>query len=81
MRNGISGVHVDCGNSPYYSTKYVGPNPEDYQPLIDWGIFTEPIPGANGRRFHYAQGKTLGVCSDLEQVKLFKKLTLGKCVG
>jgi choline dehydrogenase len=40
---------------------YVGPNPEDYQPLIDWGIFTEPIPAANGRRFHYAQGKTLGV--------------------
>lgn len=41
---------------------YVGPDPEDYQPLIDWGIFTEPIPGANGRRFHYAQGKALGVC-------------------
>jgi choline dehydrogenase len=41
---------------------YVGPDREDYQPLIDWGIFTEPIPGANGRRFHYAQGKTLGVC-------------------
>jgi hypothetical protein len=40
---------------------YVGPNLEDYQPLIDWGIFTEPIPGAAGRRMHYAQGKTLGV--------------------
>jgi hypothetical protein len=40
---------------------YVGPDLEDYQPLIDWGIFTEPIPGAAGRRMHYAQGKTLGV--------------------
>ena len=41
---------------------YVGPRLEDYQPLIDWGIFTEPLPAANGRRIHYAQGKTLGVC-------------------
>lgn len=41
---------------------YVGPTADDYQPLVDWGIFTEPIPGANGRRFFYAQGKTLGVC-------------------
>jgi hypothetical protein len=41
---------------------YVGPDPEDFQPLIDWGIVTEPVAGANGRRIHYAQGKTLGVC-------------------
>lgn len=40
---------------------YVGPSSDDYQPLIDWGYFTEPIPGANGRRYFYAQGKTLGV--------------------
>lgn len=46
---------------PYYSTMYVGPSSDDYQPLIDWGYFTEPIPGANGRRYFYAQGKTLGV--------------------
>lgn len=53
--------------SPYYSTKYVGPNPDDYQPLIDWGIFSEPVPGANGRVIHYAQGKTLGGSSARNQ--------------
>jgi len=41
---------------------YSGGDPSDYQPLIDWGIFTEPIPAANGRRFLYVQGKALGVC-------------------
>jgi len=61
---------------PYYSTKYVGPNPEDYQPLIDWGIFTEPIPGANGRRFHYAQGKTLGGSSARNQ-EIYHRATKG----
>jgi len=41
---------------------YTGGDPSDYQPLVDWGIFTEPIPAANGRRFLYVQGKALGVC-------------------
>ncbi|CAN9280405.1 unnamed protein product [Alternaria sp. RS040] len=61
---------------PYYSTMYVGPDPEDYQPLIDWGIFTEPIPGANGRRFHYAQGKTLGGSSARNQ-EIYHRATKG----
>ncbi|KAK2039602.1 alcohol oxidase [Colletotrichum somersetense] len=30
------------------------------QPLMDWSLVSEPIPGAGGRRVHYAQGKTLG---------------------
>jgi choline dehydrogenase len=46
---------------------YVGPDPEDYQPLIDWGIVSEPAPGANGKRIHYAQGKTLGGSSARNQ--------------
>ncbi|MCJ1393615.1 hypothetical protein MMC18_006490 [Xylographa bjoerkii] len=29
-------------------------------PLIDWGFITAPMTGLNGRRFHYARGKTLG---------------------
>ena len=29
-------------------------------PLIDWGFVTAPMPGLNGRMFHYARGKTLG---------------------
>ncbi|KAF2831897.1 alcohol oxidase [Ophiobolus disseminans] len=53
---------------PYYSTMYTGPEPEDYQPLIDWGIFTEPIAGAAGRVQHYAQGKTLGGSSARNQM-------------
>jgi choline dehydrogenase len=54
-------------DSPYYSTMYVGPTREDYQPLIDWGIFSKPTPGANGRIIHYAQGKTLGGSSARNQ--------------
>ncbi|KAH7401726.1 hypothetical protein DE146DRAFT_715943 [Phaeosphaeria sp. MPI-PUGE-AT-0046c] len=61
---------------PYYSTKYVGPDPEDYQPLIDWGIFSEPVPGANGRVFHYAQGKTLGGSSARNQ-QIYHRATRG----
>ncbi|KAH4196977.1 hypothetical protein HBH42_072540 [Parastagonospora nodorum] len=61
---------------PYYSTMYVGPNPEDYQPLIDWGIFSEPAPGANGKVIHYAQGKTLGESSARNQ-QIYHRATKG----
>jgi len=60
-------MHTNFDYSPYYSTKYVGPDPEDYQPSIDWGIFSEPVPGADGRVIHYAQGKTLGGSSARNQ--------------
>lgn len=30
------------------------------QPLMDWGLLSEPITNAAQRRIHYAQGKTLG---------------------
>lgn len=30
------------------------------QPLMDWGLVSEPITGAAGQSVHYAQGKTLG---------------------
>ena len=29
-------------------------------PLIDWGFVTAPMMGLDGRKFHYARGKTLG---------------------
>ncbi|KAJ5024143.1 hypothetical protein J3E73DRAFT_383428 [Bipolaris maydis] len=61
---------------PYYSTMYVGPSADDYQPLIDWGYFTEPIPGANGRRYFYAQGKTLGGSSARNQ-QIYHRATKG----
>jgi choline dehydrogenase-like flavoprotein len=47
---------------------YVGADPEDTQPLIDWGIDSQPVPGAAGRVIHYAQGKTLGGSSARNQM-------------
>ncbi|CAG8958995.1 hypothetical protein HYFRA_00012154 [Hymenoscyphus fraxineus] len=40
---------------------------EDYppQPLIDWGLISVPQPRFGNRRFHYAQGKTLGGSSGI----------------
>ncbi|KAI0576831.1 GMC oxidoreductase [Pyrenophora tritici-repentis] len=61
---------------PYYSTMYTGGDPSDYQPLVDWGIFTEPIPAANGRRFLYVQGKALGGSSARNQL-IYHRATKG----
>ncbi|KAK5947173.1 hypothetical protein PMZ80_001320 [Knufia obscura] len=41
-------------------TQYVGADPSDTQPLIDWGFVTTPQAGAANRSLHYARGKTLG---------------------
>lgn len=38
----------------------MGSDPDDTQPLIDWGFVTTPQAGIKGRRTHYARGKTLG---------------------
>ncbi|CAG8978030.1 hypothetical protein HYALB_00000700 [Hymenoscyphus albidus] len=40
---------------------------EDYppQPLIDWGLISVPQPRFGNKRFHYAQGKTLGGSSGI----------------
>ncbi|KAL6155555.1 hypothetical protein ACJBU6_05769 [Exserohilum turcicum] len=69
-------VYDSIAARPYYSTLYNGPNADDYQPLIDWGFFTEPMPGANGRRFFYAQGKTLGGSSARNQ-QIYHRATKG----
>lgn len=42
------------------------------QPLMDWGLVTEPIPGAAGRRIHYAQGKTLGGSSAINTMSYLR---------
>ena len=34
---------------PYYSTEFVGGDPDDWQPLIDWGLVTEPLAVCFGR--------------------------------
>ncbi|RHZ65327.1 GMC family oxidoreductase [Aspergillus thermomutatus] len=54
---------IDNGNKsvvPGYGPYYAGLDPEDYQPLIDWGFVTSPQPGAGNRTAHYPRGKTLG---------------------
>ncbi|TQN68702.1 Dehydrogenase patE [Colletotrichum shisoi] len=40
---------------------FVDPSPAFVpQPLMDWSLVSEPVPGAAGRTVHYAQAKTLG---------------------
>ncbi|KAF9700411.1 hypothetical protein EKO04_001621 [Ascochyta lentis] len=51
---------------PYWSEQWVGAEPDEWQPLIDWGLFTEPQ--TNGKRIHYAQGKNLGGSSGRNQM-------------
>ncbi|KAI4258800.1 MAG: hypothetical protein L6R42_004894 [Xanthoria sp. 1 TBL-2021] len=55
---------IDNGNGSVIPAlaplQHVGSLPNDTQPLIDWGFVTVPQAGANGRRMHYARGKTLG---------------------
>ncbi|KAI7184816.1 alcohol oxidase [Hortaea werneckii] len=45
---------------PGYATYFTGSAPDNFQPLVDWGIATTEQKGAFNRRFHYARGKTLG---------------------
>lgn len=51
----------NCSVIPGLSTtQFVGSDPDDTQPLIDWGFVTTPQAGIDGKRTHYARGKTLG---------------------
>ncbi|PYH93811.1 GMC oxidoreductase [Aspergillus ellipticus CBS 707.79] len=50
----------DLSVIPGYSTYFAGPDPSDYQPLVDWGFKTEPQQTLGSRVLHYARGKTLG---------------------
>lgn len=47
--------------SPFLATTAVYPQ----QPLMDWGLISTPQAGAQNRRIHYAQGKTLSGSSAL----------------
>ncbi|KAI8266013.1 Dehydrogenase patE [Colletotrichum sp. SAR11_239] len=42
------------------------------QPLMDWSLVSEPIPGVGGRRVHYAQGKTLGGSSAINTMSYIR---------
>ncbi|GLA38115.1 hypothetical protein AnigIFM63309_005113 [Aspergillus niger] len=50
----------DLSVVPEYATFFAGPDPSDYQPLIDWGFQTQPQESLGNRTLHYARGKTLG---------------------
>lgn len=70
---------VDNGNKsivPGYSTFFTGSDPDDYQPLIDWGFKTTPQPGVGDRVLHYARGKTLGG-SSARNYMLYQRATVG----
>lgn len=56
---------TDSGNRsvvPAYETYGTSADPATANdtPLIDWGFVTAPMAGFNGRKIHYARGKTLG---------------------
>lgn len=70
---------IDNGNKsvvPGYSTFFTGSDPDDYQPLIDWGFKTTPQAGVGNRVLHYARGKTLGGCS-ARNYMLYQRATVG----
>ncbi|MCJ1397337.1 hypothetical protein MMC11_000529 [Xylographa trunciseda] len=56
---------TDSGNNsvvPGYASYGASTDPAaaNDTPLIDWGFITAPMVSLNGRKFHYARGKTLG---------------------
>lgn len=70
---------VDNGNLsvvPGYTVYFSGSDPNDYQPLIDWGITTQPQRGLAGRRVHYTRGKTLGG-SSARNYMVYHRPTIG----
>lgn len=51
---------------PYWSEQWVGAEEDDWQPLIHWGLFTEPQLETGV--MHYAQGKNLAGSSGRNQM-------------
>ncbi|TID24431.1 putative choline dehydrogenase [Venturia nashicola] len=47
-------------STPAGDVLWVGSNPADTNPLVDWNFLTQPQAGANGRKLHYARGLCLG---------------------
>lgn len=70
---------VENGNNsvvPLYSLTgiaFIDPSPSfTPQPLMDWSLVSEPIPGAGGRQVHYAQAKTLGGSSSINTMSYIR---------
>ena len=45
---------------PGYCTSFTGTDPDNVNPLVDWGFVTQPQTGVDNRRLHYTRGKILG---------------------
>lgn len=76
---GGSFVELDNGNIsqiPSDDSQYASSSPSSIQPLIDWGIITEPQPAIGGRQIFYAQGKCLGGSSARNYLN-FNRPTIG----
>ncbi|KAI4253432.1 MAG: hypothetical protein LQ352_003698 [Teloschistes flavicans] len=70
---------TDNGNRsvvPGYANYFTGSDPENYQPLIDWGFSTVPQPSTANRTVHYARGKTLGG-SSARNYMIYHRPTVG----
>lgn len=70
---------VENGNNsvvPLYSLTgiaFIDPSPcFTPQPLMDWSLVSEAIPGAGGRQVHYAQAKTLGGSSAINTMSYIR---------
>ncbi|OJJ75712.1 hypothetical protein ASPBRDRAFT_203452 [Aspergillus brasiliensis CBS 101740] len=50
----------DLSVVPEYATFFSGPDPSDFQPLVDWDFMTQPQENLGNRTLHYPRGKTLG---------------------
>lgn len=61
-------LHLTChqvtnpvlGSTPAGGFYFIGADPADTNPLVDWNFVTTPQAGAADRKIHYARGKALG---------------------
>ena len=51
---------TEFANTPGGDVLFVGSDPADSDPLVDWGFVARNQPGANYRPVHYARGKCIG---------------------
>ncbi|KAJ9206889.1 CAZyme family AA3 [Paecilomyces variotii] len=60
---------------PGLATYFTGSDPNNFQPLIDWGFNTVPQEYSANRVVHYARGKTLGG-SSARNYMLYQRATV-----
>ncbi|KAH8692040.1 putative GMC oxidoreductase [Talaromyces proteolyticus] len=53
-------IDSNCSTIPASAANFLGANPKTNNPMIDWGMHTQNIPGFGNRSILYSQGKSLG---------------------